>query len=616
MLTDNILTLRRKFPELRSYFLENEDKLTPGLCQTLSSQRGEITLRYNIDGIKPLMIHSLYDPYREADRIISSYKNNIDESTHVFFYGIGFGYHIEEFIRLYPNISYSMYEPIPEVFLELTKQRDLKNIMNKNLKNLYIDRHNEVTNSYLEEIEITNKKVLIINLPSYQNIIPDKIKQFEGKIKGTISNRRSSLHTDASFQKLWVMNSLINFKTVLETPNILKDIDQNHFKNKPAIIVSAGPSLAEDIEHLRFIKENSLAYIFSVGSAINSLIEFDLLPDAVFTYDPSFKNKLVFEKMIEKQLDSIPIVFGSSVGYETIENYKGPKVHFITSQDRTSLYFLGRQMNLRDDLILDSPSIAVMTFQILNKIGFNPIVFSGQNLGYLDDRRYAEGIEYNHVESQLTEKELEETTVTKDVFGNEIKTSDSFNRMRESIESFASIYKNKTFLNSTKGGAEINNVPFKSIENVIEDMLTVPLVKLKWWENDNGYNYEDVHKKYIKLKKSMKDLMSILSSVEKVLYELSNNTRLHNIQGLQINLNKFDELYKQLQKNEYYKGFLSFYLRSQVKYVANEIKRLNSEPSLVKKGRELVPVFSRFIKQCRNENLELKTLIEKNIKKV
>jgi len=37
------------------------------------------------------------------------------------------------------------------------------------------------------------------------------------------------------------------------------------FKDKPAILVSAGPSLDYEIENLRYIKENGLAYISQSG---------------------------------------------------------------------------------------------------------------------------------------------------------------------------------------------------------------------------------------------------------------------------------------------------------------------------------------------------------------
>lgn len=612
MLINNILFLRERHPAIREYYSEHEEHLDLELFESLESKAGCKTIRYSA-GERPLMIHSMYDPKREAERLIASHEDKITENTHVFFYGIGMGYHVDQFLEKFPNQSYSLYEPIPEVFFELSNHRELKNIINKNMRSLYIDKHNEESFAYLDEFTTSNQNIHLIVLPSYKNIVEDKYTDFHKNIKEVILNRRTNLHTDASFQKLWVTNSLLNFKTVLNTPNILKDIDRNQFEGKPAMIVSAGPSLAEDIEHIRYIKEKNLAYIFSVGSAINSLIEYGVLPDAVFTYDPSEKNKNVFEKMISRNLDNIPMVFGSSVGYETIEKYKGPKVHFITSQDRTSLYFLKDQLSLEHDLILDSPSIAVMTFQILNKLGADPIIFAGQNLGYLYDRIYSKGINYKHHTKSFIENLIKNSIKTKDVYKNEIKTTIGFNNMRESIERFAELYQDKTFINTTKGGADIKGIPFKPIEEVVKETLTHSIDKKTWWVEDNGYNQQDIDHHLEKLIKSEKEFVITLASFEKVLGYISLYTKIKNESNVLNELTKFDKLYNRLVENSYYNEFLSFYIRTHVKYLSNELKRLNAETDVLVKGNEIVPIFTRFIEQCRQGSLELEKIVEENI---
>lgn len=613
MLIDNILFLRERFPAIREYFSQHEDSLNLAQFETLESRAGCETIRYLPNNEKPLMVHSMYDPIREAERIIASHQEKITEKTHVFFYGVGMGYHVEKFIELYPNFSYSLYEPIPEVFFMMTKQRELKNIISKNARNLYIDQHNEETLAYLDEFNTSNQNIHLIVLPSYKNIAKEKYGIFHKNIKEAILNRRTNLHTDAKFQKRWVMNSLINFETVLNTPNMLKDIDRTQFEGKPVLIVSAGPSLAEDIEHIRYIKENNLAYIFSVGSAINSLIEYDVLPDAVFTYDPKQRNQNVFKKMFEKNIETIPMIFGTSVGYETVQKYSGPKVHFITSQDKTSLYFLKEQIDLERDLILDSPSIAVMTFQIVNKLGASPIIFAGQNLGFLYGRRFSKGIEYDHIQSEVDDDTLKNALKTKDVYGNDIKTNTSFNSMREAIERFVEFYKENTFINTTKGGAAIKGIPFMPIEQVISEILTQPIHKENWWADKRRYTQTEISKKYSILQQSKNDFLDQLTVFEKIISSISRNTKIRNENKLLSDLQQFDVLYNQIYENLYYKSFLSFYIRTQVNYMSNEIKRLNQEQDIFIKGRDIANSFVNFLLHCKQGNDELEMLMKSNI---
>lgn len=610
MLINNTLFLREYFPGVREYFRDNERNLELHKVSVLDSKVGVKTIKFQTKDNEQFMVHSNYNPKREAERIINSHSKSIDNNTHVFFYGIGMGYHIEKFVELFPDNSFSAYEPVPEIFFTLSSLMNLNGFLTNKMRRLYIDTHISESNEYIEEFNHSNSNIHIIILPSYENIIKDKVSQFHSKVKETVQNRRTALHTNNNFQKLWVKNSVLNFNTVLNTPNILKDIDRSNFEGKPALVISAGPSLSEDIEYIRYIKENNLANIFSVGSAINSLIEYNIMPDAVCTYDPGELNYKVFDKMIAQNIDNIPMVFGSSVGYKTLAKYNGPKVHFITTQDRTTPYFLEDQINFEEDLIVDSPSIAVMTFQILNKLKADPIIFSGQNLGYLYNRLYSKGIDYEHINSEVNKEKLDTAPTTNDVYGNEIKTSIGFNKMRESIEQVATQYPNTTFINTTKGGATIEGVPFQTIENVIKDQLATRIEKNTWWLNGNRYELENIKIKVSTLKTSRKNLLKTFSEFESLISKLVSKVEIKKDKEIQNLLVNFDSLYNKLNKNDYYRQYLSFFIRVEVQFMANEIRRLNYIHDMHKKGKEIIPILEKFIRESKKADKELEELIK------
>ncbi|WP_330948827.1 motility associated factor glycosyltransferase family protein [Virgibacillus sp. MG-45] len=606
MLIDNTLFLRNRFPQLRKTMLENEYNIAD--FQVIDSKSGPKTIQVEIESDKQRMIHSMYDPVREAERIIASHADTITEDTHVFFYGIGMGYHVERFISQFPGNSYSLFEPVPEIFSAMTANKLLQEMATENLKALYIDYPNN-TDAYIHEFQRNNKAIHIIMLPSYETVFPEQTKKFREKIKQAILDRRTNLYTNVNYQKRWIKNSFLNFEHVLQTPNLLHDDIGKQFEGKPAIIVSAGPSLKEEIDNIRYIKEHNLAYIFSVGSAINSLLEFDILPDAVFTYDPSETNQNVFKKMIEKGIEDIPMVFGSSVGYETLQKYKGPKMHFITTQDRTSFYFLEDQLNVEKDLILDAPSIAVMTFQILNKLGASPIIFAGQNLGYLHNRLYSEGVTYDHIQSTIDKEQLEHAITTLDVYGNEIKTNVGFNKMREGIESFADYYKATRFINTTKGGAAIKGVPFQPLEEVIQSLLDKPLDTKIDAKLVPSYEKKGIQKKYTELQKSIQSFHALLKRFEGLIVQIKTSTAKKQRVEMQKHLQSFDSLYAEMVKNTYFNYFLSYFIRVHVTFLSNEINELNGERDFLIKGKRIAASFATFLQQCKNGSRELEDLI-------
>lgn len=614
MLIDNRLFLRDKFPELRKYFLEYEGKLELHNIDVIDSKSGSKTIRYKSEDGKGLMVHSMYDPLQEAERIISSHQDKIKEDTHVFFYGVGMGYHVERFQELYPNNTYSLYEPIPEIFYEMTNHKLLETIITRNTRKLYIDIDNHNPEYYLDDFNMV-KDIQLIFLPSYEDIVKEKISQFSNLIKEVVRNRRSSLHTNVNFQKLWTLNSFMNFQEVLQTPNIMRDIDHSEFYGKPALLVSAGPSLAEDIEYIKYIKENNLAYIFSVGSAINSLIAHNVLPDAVCTYAPSDNNFKVFQKMYDKNIDNIPMIFGSSVGYETIKKYRGPKVNFITTQDIASRYFLGAQIK-KNHYINDAPSIAVIMVQILSEIGFSPIIFAGQNLAYKNDELYSKGIGYDHLKRGFNKSVIKDGISIKDVNGNDIKSSKSFNDMRNAIEFYINKYKDSKFINTTKGGAEIKGAPYISIETLLEDSLKSPIEKIHWWNESSSFDENELSKKHKKLTDSFNKYNLLISNLNKTIHSLSSNIRIRNIHNLKQSLIQFESLYSQLFLNEYFAEILSFYIRVNLEIVVKKVEQLNLEKDLYKKGEGIVNHFSKFMVHCNQAGNELEQIIENSMKRL
>src|SRR5690606_28355103 len=392
-------------------------------------------------------------------------KKNIELYDHVLFIGAGLGYHIKQFNEVYPDIKISIYEPNIEVFyhfFSIQNMEELKDSIGKVFTSINEDTvKHEVENI----IQIYGKNILFFTLPVYEKLYQKEVHFLLETFKHNLKDRKSSIAANASFQKRWTINAIKNFPTILRTPNILYDVDKKAFAGKPAIIVAAGPSLSEEFENLRYIKDNGLAYIFSVGSAINALIEHGIFPDAACTYDPTHLNQVVIQKIKDKNITEIPLIFGSSVGYETIEDYPGPMFHMITSQDTVTRHFISNANQVK--VVLDAPSIAVVTFQLLKQLGSKQIILVGQNLAYQNDQLYADGIKYDFVSNELDESELGDLLSIKDVYGNEIKTNEDFNKMRAQLELYIEASNDIEVINTTKGGAEIKGTSFTPLDKVI-----------------------------------------------------------------------------------------------------------------------------------------------------
>lgn len=605
ILVDNINILKEAYPAAWNKLKSLENSLDKNLVKVEETRRGYKTLYINKDS-KKTYLHSKYDPVREAEAIVESY-GEIEDNTTLIFYGVGLGYHIKLLLDKYPNINYYIYEPIPELINSFFENMNLNDFAKNRLREISVGL-DSIASSINKFADLNTNKLIIVELPSHKQNFSSEYEKFKNVFSDIVKNKRTSLGVNYKFQKRWIENSMRNFRDVLTTPNIIIE-KRGQFKDKPAIIVAAGPSLNEEIENLRYIKENGLAYIFSVGSAINTLIHHNIYPHAATTYDPMKFNQNVFKKVKEKGIAEIPMIFGSSVGYETLENYPGKKYHMVTSQDSVSNYYLRDQEGNAINIVQDASSIAVVTVQLLYQLGFSTIILVGQNLAYRGKERHSAGIDYSR---QVTDKEAKEGIWIKDVYGKEILTNEGYNSMRQQIELYIRSLSGINVINTTKGGAHIEGAKFIELKEVIEKDLKERVVGENWLEG-NKTNYDKVHlrlklekmdKAYKDVFKINKDYYNIIDSIDKLIA----NRNFLQAEKMYIKLNA--ELRK-LENNDYYKTFILPMNRVQYKILVDSIDRLNMEKDPYKKGMEIIKGFGGFINLCIREVESLKPIYDK-----
>jgi hypothetical protein len=539
-------------------------------------------------------LHSRYDPLREAQTVI----DNIDASgyDHVIFYGIGLGYHIQAFLEKHPHISFSIYEPVPEVFKAYLSHFDLRDLPQRRLHEIAVETSPQDAQAFLQRtIAQIQKNILFVDLPSYRNAFPEQHSAFLKLFQEIVSERRSSLATNVAFEKRWVINSLLNFKEVLNTPNILAE-RAGWFKDKPAILVAAGPSLDYEIDNLRQIKKKGAAYIFSVGSAVNSLLSAGIYPDAQCTYDPGANNQnMVFARITEEGINDIPLIFGSSVGYEVLQNYPGKnKLHMITSQDTISSFLLKLDDETQLDGVIDAPSIAVVTLQLLYKLGFNPIILVGQNLAYADNRHYAKGIGY---EKKFRITKTDGLIRIKDVEGKEVYTSLGFDRMRKNMEYFIQGMADVKVINTTRGGADIKETTYQTIDELMTSgVFSCNVVESEWYKiPPTVYDRDHLHRQFNRLEKDYQQLPGLLEQVNRTLEEI--RVLKENRKYGQINRcwPKLDQVFNKVRKNTFYKQVIQPMNRVTYSLYFEKLPAVRFEPDQGLKAEVIISSLGRAI---------------------
>ncbi|MFG0216190.1 motility associated factor glycosyltransferase family protein, partial [Brevibacillus porteri] len=383
------------------------------------------------------------------------------------------------------------------------------------------------------------------------------------------------------------------------------------FRDKPAIIVAAGPSLNDEYENLRKIKEEGLAYIFSVGSAINALISNGIYPDAAFSYDGSVMNAKVFEKIIDSNITDVPLIFGSTIGYETVEKYPGKLIHFFVRHD--SIVDLLIKSKSEEQLLTTERlrTISSIAMSVLHQIGCSPIILVGQNFGYRGEDYYASGISY--IDSKTTEEQKETASSVKDVYGNMILSSRGHTEMRLEMEEFIASIQPITIWNATKGGAHIDGTTFMSLEDLISNKLRGHgAIHKAWVDKLESLDIDETYLKqqYRNLNESCQELGKIFRRFEELLDEMRALTATKNVLLLEKAFNKFDKLFDRLQQNHFNifviqrMNSLGFAI---VMKLFEEV-RYHTEP--IDKAEKVVNQFAKYMESCLDDLAAMKEVLK------
>lgn len=592
---DNRRWLGQNFREVAEIVKDAVEVGTTGDIIVEPAKSDDLTLQ-----VKGKYIHSKYQPKLESEKLLD--KLSIKGTQPVLFFGVGLGYHIEVFMKQNPGTRVVLYEPNVEVFMAFLSRINLTKYTREKVLAIIVGTNIDQVIQKIKQTHIkTNYQLQITALPVVATLYNEIYAKVLQTLKDSKKSYRDSLATDVAFQKRWVTNSIKNAPTVLCTPNMLMNIDKSHFKDKPAIIVAAGPALNREFETLRKIKDEGRAYIFAVGSAINALINHDIYPDVFCTYDPTVKNQMVNQIIKDKKITEIPMVFGSSVGFEVLKDYPGTIYHTITSQDTIIKELVKKDL----PFVHDAPSIAVVTYNLLFDLGCSPIVLTGQNLAYQNQSSYADGISYAE---KVSEAELNNTLKVKDVFGEITLTTESFNSMRNQLELYIKF--GRSTINTTVGGAHIEGTTFEYLENLLETELATENIVEDWSTTKNTYDKNVVKRQLGKLVEEYENQQVIIKDGFAQLQKIYDLVVAKNYYQIENEYGKFDKVLSRMQKNCFYLAFVEPMIRIQYEALRQTIEDLRYITNQQDKGNKVIPLFNEYFCVVRDYTAYAKGLFD------
>lgn len=236
-------------------------------------------------------------------------------------------------------------------------------------------------------------RALLIGSPGYRERYPDQAKEVAHAVKRFTERVAISRTTMDIRARTWVSDILTNLELLKSRPPLLAA--RGSFKNVPAFIVGAGPSLDRNIALLDKAREKGL--VFAVNSSVPALAKRGIIPHAVVCLESID---------ISARLAAVPFmnevlrVMSLTAHPNTLRANRGPLTLF---HERVSHYDAPLQELTGAPGVSVSGSVCTAAFSIALELGCSPIVLVGQDMAYPEGRTYAEGTGYEASTARINE---------------------------------------------------------------------------------------------------------------------------------------------------------------------------------------------------------------------
>lgn len=461
MFQKNIEKLKLKNPELAKK-LEEINISDIKSIEVFKAESQDFIISYNGN-----LLHNAVDPIREAKTTwFRSVKNELRKNDIQIIFGLGMGY---LFKRAYvsSNSKIFVYEPFIDILRFVLEYVDLSQELAEDrvyITNNYHDLTQKIQNEYL-----AGDKLEFLFLNVYVNFAQDDLLKLTNKVLEICESKSTDQNTILNQCKFWTKNTILNMANYSQVRPIgfLKE----SFRDKPALIISAGPSLADNLEK---IKQNKDKYvIIAVCSAIRVLEENGIVPDFITYADSRFLYQHLDK--LENYLEKVNLVINSRADHYIFSKNSKTKMMYFSETD--SLAEWAEEATGTDiGLYKSGGTVSVLSYYFAKNLGCNPICFTGLDLAFIENKIYANGTQMQTQNGYLMGIPLDgvkKITSVKSVNGEMIPTRDDYLAfIRQFNEIFTEENINTKIINTSLSGAYIKGMEYMSFDKFVETIAS------------------------------------------------------------------------------------------------------------------------------------------------
>ncbi|MGH7243237.1 MAG: 6-hydroxymethylpterin diphosphokinase MptE-like protein [Phycisphaerales bacterium] len=354
-----------------------------------------------VEGASTRQLASLRKPREEAGALTV----DIDPvgSGAVAVLGFAMGYHVEALARRYKKMGVLLaFEPDVSLLRAVLEHVDHSEWLS--LRNCVIvtdpDDQGEITASITGAEGIFMLGTRFLDHPASKQRLGDLAERFSATLSGALRATRTSIVTTLVQVDKTVRNLLGNIEAYANAPGIAELAGAA--RDKPAIVVSAGPSLRRNIDLLRDPAVRSRFVVIAVQTVLKTLLSKGIRPDFVTALDHDSISKRFYEGLTSEQVEGVTLVVEPKASPAIFDAFPG----FIRCPGERILdNILAEGADEATTQLLTRPrgelkpgaTVAHLAYYLARHLGCDPVIFVGQDLGFTDGQYYAAGAAIHQV---------------------------------------------------------------------------------------------------------------------------------------------------------------------------------------------------------------------------
>jgi hypothetical protein len=442
------------------------------------SKSGPPTLAVRTADGRQVYLHSRYQPLDEARRLIDPIP--VEKKMTFYVLGLGLGYHLEAlFARASNEAIFCIFEPDLRMIRTALEHRDLAPLIRSHRLMWFHEPAKAQLfsrlNSQLSLVSVGSETITHAPSASLHSALFQQIETWIGEFAAYC---RTSMNTLVLNSRTSARNIAGNIAWYAATPDLARWRDR--YRNRPAVIVSAGPSLRKN-KHL-LPEASEKAVLIAAQTSLQPLLELGV--------EPHFVTSLDYHDICTRFFEKLPatlrteLIADAKASRAIFNMYTGP----LTVIGNDFAESLVRELNLKKATLPSAATVAHLAFYVAEFLGCDPIIFVGQDLGFSDGLCYAPGTAYEDVwrpetsrfctvEMKQWEQIIRERLVLRKILDWRGQPMYTEERLFAYLHQFERDFANSRsrILDCTEGGAAKRGATAMTLREALDRFCTQPL---------------------------------------------------------------------------------------------------------------------------------------------